>query len=77
VDLPDLPPHVREQRRRVEGLAGSFVGLTAEQARSQAQEHDVHLRVLHEGDMMTADFRPTRLNALLDAADRVQRTWLG
>lgn len=76
-DPPDLPPEVRRERRRVEALAGGFVGLSSDDAAVRARELDVPLRLLHPGDMMTADFRPTRVNGELGDAGTVSRTWLG
>lgn len=66
-----------EERRRVEQQADGFVGLSEDDARARAEQLAVALRLLHPGDMRTADFRPTRLNADLDDGGVVVRTWLG
>lgn len=63
---------------RSETAERAFLGLTAYAVRALAAELGVPVRVLAPDDMFTADHRPDRVNAVLDAPEgRVARTWLG
>lgn len=72
-----LPPDLARKRELALAHRDDFIGLTADQASSLAQELGVDLQLVLPGQMMTLDFRPTRVRGRVGEDGRVNETSVG
>lgn len=74
---PPLPPQVQRRVDAAREHRDQLLGLTAGQAVQLAAERDLDLQLVRPGQLVTLDWRPTRLRAYLDDRDVVVRAAVG